>query len=525
MSIVKASDLVRTNFSGFSIPGFEKIIGLAQGNTSIFVWGPKYSGKSTISIALAKGLAKVNGTVLYCSSEEGAGATMKDKIERMEAGVPNLLVGDFHGLQQLKSDVRKHKAKALVLDSAHMAHMREKDHIDLYEWCKHEGVFFIVVNHATKEGKFKGSSMLAHMVDVELRIEDGTIFAEKNRLPHDIDEMKINFDQRGKTKRSARENPVPVPFKITLAEIAKKHSIRGIKRLNDMVDFTHSCTVDRNPVSFRYKRQNMQSYLEMLSSGKVIHTHCASDFITVWRKMVKEIGSTVIEIKDQAHAKKVLGAAEYRRQEKQTQPAKPKAERKAKATQPAAARSYPVEDARKQSIPDGAILRGGKSADGKAIEMIQRGSTYQLKKSGKIVAESSNGDNINSKYDALRDGQAIKGKQFQAYKKYPEDKVYVKLGPSFDKNEFDQEVNIYESMLKEMNRYGNVASHKIKIVDENNNFAMWEGDSNKYKWPKHGKTKSTSQPTVRKISPKSKADDFDSKMDSLEALLTKAIAS
>jgi hypothetical protein len=165
----------------------------------------------------------------------------------------------------------------------------------------------------------------------------------------------------------------------------------------------------------------------------------------------------------------------------------------------------------KQSIPDGAILRGGKSADGKAIEMIQRGSTYQLKKSGKIVAESSNGDSINSKYDALRDGQAIKGKQYQAYKKYPEDKVYVKLGPSFDKNEFDQEVNIYESMLKEMNRYGNVASHKIKIVDEKNNFAMWEGDSKKYKWPKQGKTKSTSQPTVRKITPKSKADDFDSK--------------
>ncbi|MCH8494022.1 MAG: DNA repair protein RadA [Balneolales bacterium] len=420
MSVVRASDLVKTNFPGFYIPGFEKIIGRAQSNTSVFIWGVKFSGKSTVSIMLAKGLSERRGTVLYCSSEEGAGATMKDKIERMRAGVKDLLVGDYLGLHHLKQDVIKHKAKVLVLDSAHMAHLREKEQIDLYEWCKQEDIFFIVVNHATKDGKFKGSSMLAHMVDVELRVADGVVYVEKNRLPHDAQEMPINFDQRKsktsdrKKQASPRQNPVPVPFKIPLSDIAKRHKIRGIKRLNDMVDFAHSCTVDRNPVSFRYKRQNKKSYLEMLQSGKVIHTHCADTFVSAWKKMSTETGSTVIEIINQAHARKVLGAQEYRRQEKEyakkgdktvSKPKTVKASTPATKTKPAT-QSRPtvkVEDARKAEIKDGSVLRSSKTKSGSEIDLIYTGGNYQIRQDGKPIFEHINGDKANDRFNTLKD--------------------------------------------------------------------------------------------------------------------------
>lgn len=495
MSIVRASDLVKTNFPGFLIPGFEKLIGRAQNNSSIFIWGIKYSGKSTISIMLAKGLSEVRGTVLYCSSEEGAGATMKDKIERMKAGVPDLLVGDFHGLDQLMHDVKSHKAKVLVLDSAHMAHLREKEQISLYEFCKHSDIIFVVVNHATKDGKYKGSTMLSHMVDVELRVADGVVYSEKNRLPHEVDEMVINFDQREpktrlrkKFKKAAeRPNPVPVPFKIPLSDIAKRHKIRGIKRLNDMVDFEHSCTIDRNPVSFRYKRQNKQSYLEMLQNGKVAHSHCANDFVGAWRKMSQEAGSIVIEIADQAHAKKVLGAQEYRRQEKQyaskgdkTAP-KPKT---ATASTPAT-KTKPVAHS-KPAVKVDSVGYIGSSKTAKGIPMVlvkTRSGGYEIKIGTDSYKESvffhADYDKVKAKYEAYKNNADTKKDFYLLYTKYPGDKSFHNEKSPFHEDQLDKEIAIAESTLRELAKSAHGKQpHYIQIRDYSKGTIVWERSIN-----------------------------------------------
>lgn len=335
MSLISASDLDKQTFEGFRLPGeWGKFLGYLEPKTTGFIWGTKGSGKSTWSLDLAKMLAQHFGdeAVIYFSPEEGISRTMQDKIQRVKATRPNLYISDWYGLEHLKSLVMQKKAKAAFLDSAQMSRLSAREMEELHAWAKNQPIQLWIVNHATKDGKYKGSSMYAHMVDIELQVENGTVYNEKNRCGGE-GSMTIDFGtipkKHNKDRRNRnRVNPVPVPFTISLADLDKKHKIRNASRLNKLVDYELGCVVRANrsggeqpqKLSFRYTRMIRKgekvSVLEILIDNTITDSACTKDFLSAWKQLLKRNGNLIIEIADQNHAKTVLGAIEYSKQEK-----------------------------------------------------------------------------------------------------------------------------------------------------------------------------------------------------------------
>lgn len=106
---------------------------------------PKFC-KSTLSLDFAKYLAVNNGKVLYCAVEEGFGNALKEKIERLNASIPNLYITD-----RIPAVLSPYQF--VFIDSVSKAGM---DVSDLEELRKqYPGVSFIFIYHTTKEGDFQ----------------------------------------------------------------------------------------------------------------------------------------------------------------------------------------------------------------------------------------------------------------------------------------------------------------------------------------------------------------------------------
>lgn len=138
------------------------------------------------------------------------------------------------------------------------------------------------------------------------------------------------MERIGSTNDMVRDNPVEVPFTITLKEIDKLHKIRSVKKLNSYVGHKHECYTPRHSgvkpnahISFHYDPDytNKVYTLHLLLDGKLEYTACAKgaskSFKTAWKEILNKYGNLEVEIKRQDHAKKVLGAREYAKQEKE----------------------------------------------------------------------------------------------------------------------------------------------------------------------------------------------------------------
>lgn len=323
MAVQSASELAKEKFEGFTLKGYEERLGFLEPHTAIFIWGSKGSGKSTASLRIAKALAENKGNVIYFTPEEGVGRTMQDKINRVGATHNRLYIADWNSLAELKREVTRKKAAAVFLDSAQMSRLKDAQIEELYQWARVQPVILVIVNHATKTGDYKGNSMFAHMVDIELMVMDGIVSNQKNRCGGQ-GEWEVDFGSDS-TKAKARKNPVPVPFRTTLSELDKRFKIRGAARLNQLAGFQHGCYTkhhkgqkENSVIQFRYDRNTTQklSTLDLVLDNRIIDSFCEKDFKTAWAKCVKKYHDLSIYITDQAHAKTVLGAAEYRKQER-----------------------------------------------------------------------------------------------------------------------------------------------------------------------------------------------------------------
>lgn len=150
--------------------------------------------------------------------------------------------------------------------------------------------------------------------------------------------------EKKKEHPKPRKNPVEVPFTITLKKIDKLHSIRSVKKLNSYVGHKHPCYIARHSgekpnshISFKYDPdyRNKKYTLDLLLNGKLEYTACVEgadkNFAAAWKEVLNEYGDLTVEIRSQDHAKKVLGAAEYRRQENQQESEEPKDEKPGKS--------------------------------------------------------------------------------------------------------------------------------------------------------------------------------------------------
>ncbi|WP_020404900.1 hypothetical protein [Gracilimonas tropica] len=388
---LSAKELAKINIKGIKIAEpYGTLLGEPEKNAVIFIWGEKGAGKSTFSLGLANALAE-HGRVEYIPAEEHFGKTLIDRVKRLKATHNNLNFTKWKSLTSLKETLLKNRSAFCVLDSISVIDAKDASTVELAQWCREQGIGFIMVAHATKDGKYKGNTSIAHECDIEIKVtKEGLAETEKNRyqllnaidvpfgtLPtaetlktippltqsqHEgvedqlsnnetsTDEELIDFfqDEFGLTKQQAahwiskrgsylmnpthsepRDNPVELPFTITLKKINTLHKLRSWKRVNSLLGSKmpcyakqHSGESERATLSIRYVPDyyNKRYIVELLIDGELKTQICTEGvkggFAASWAQLVKKHGNLEVQILAQDHAKKVLGAREYRRQEK-----------------------------------------------------------------------------------------------------------------------------------------------------------------------------------------------------------------
>jgi len=420
LNTLTAQELSKLNIQGITVSEpYGTLLGEPEKNAVIFIWGEKGAGKSTFSLGLANALAD-HGRVEYIPAEEHFGKTLVDRVKRLDATHKNLNFTKWKSLESLKDTLIANKASFCVLDSITVIEANDKATVELAQWCRENNISFIMVAHATKDGKYKGNTSIAHECDIEIKVtKDGTAEAEKNRyrtltaidVPFTAKDVKqkatrtnpgdlkaqviknldwleenysgyysdnnvhfadqvlrvvdgemsadeeeeflqtLNLDSVVEIDgvepdellemanrdlenlieqvKLLRANPVDVPFRITLAEIDKLHKIRSWKRANSMFGSkmpcytkAHSGESESAHLSIRYTPDynNKKYVLELLLDGRLEKQICTEGrkggFKASWKQLVKEYGQLEIVIYAQDHAKKVLGAKEYKRQER-----------------------------------------------------------------------------------------------------------------------------------------------------------------------------------------------------------------
>ena len=388
---MSAIELAKINIKGIKIAQpYGTLLGEPEKNAVIFIWGEKGAGKSTFSLGLANALAQ-HGRVEYIPAEEHFGKTLIDRVKRLNATHANLNFTKWKSLTRLKETLLKNRSAFCVLDSISVIDAKDASTVELAQWCREQGIGFIMVAHATKDGKYKGNTSIAHECDIEIKVtKEGLAETEKNRyqilnaidvpfgtsgntIPvktptalskhqHEMvedqlsnnetstDKELIQFFQHeiGLTSQQAehwvskrgtylmnpkhtepRENPVELPFTISLKQIDKLHKLRSWKRVNSLLGSKmpcyakqHSGESERATLSIRYVPDylNKRYIVELLIDGELKTQICTEGvkggFKASWAQLVKKHGDLEVQILAQDHAKKVLGAREYRKQER-----------------------------------------------------------------------------------------------------------------------------------------------------------------------------------------------------------------
>lgn len=340
MQILTSAEVANLQHGGILLPEpFGRWLGPVFRGVQLFVWGAQGSGKSTLSAILARMFAEFFGPTVYVSAEEHLSKTVTDRINRLGVAHPSLYVATFSGMCSLRDALREIGAAAVVLDSISKADPHSAEGEDFLSWCRAEGISVILVAHATKARTYRGESTLPHEVDVVIRAQKGdddgehyaswTFAGGKNRLGGDpeADPIVIPMSADEVPTPDVRRNPVPVPFHTTIGEVLGRHKVRSVKRLQALIADKTMCLptsrryvhdAEPGPLGVRYTRDSKrgESQLDVLAGKQLVATICAASFRACLRRLAEDYGDTELVITDQRHAKLVLGAREYARQER-----------------------------------------------------------------------------------------------------------------------------------------------------------------------------------------------------------------
>ncbi len=343
-----AQQLSKLNIKGIKIaPPYGRLLGEPEKNAVIFIWGEKGAGKSTMSLGLADALA-AHGRIEYIPAEEHFGKTLVDRVKRLGATHRNLNFTKWKSIQSLKEILLKNRSFGCILDSISVIDANAKETVELAQWCRENGIMFVMVSHATKDGQYKGNTSIAHECDIEIKVtKEGGAETEKNRyreltaiaVPFTAADRKVSPKPKSSKQASPdnRENPVDTPFKITLKKLDNLHKIRSWKRINSMFGSKMPCYAPRHSgesenahLSIRYTADypKKRYIMDLLLDGHLEYQACTEGtgggLKACWKKLVNKYGDLEIRIFKQDHAKVVLGAKEYKRQERALAKKEPK---------------------------------------------------------------------------------------------------------------------------------------------------------------------------------------------------------
>ena len=119
----------------------------------MLIYGNPKGGKSTLAIQFAKHLAEHHGKVLYEAIEEGFGATLQEKINRLNARHPNLSFTDA-----LQGNLSAYDF--VFIDSITKAGLGTEEIHNLHE--KYPRIGFIFIAQSTKDGSYRGAKDVEH---------------------------------------------------------------------------------------------------------------------------------------------------------------------------------------------------------------------------------------------------------------------------------------------------------------------------------------------------------------------------
>lgn len=210
----------------------------------------------------------------------------------------------------------------------------------------------------------------------------------------------------------ARDNPVNVPFTVTLKEIYDMHNLRSWRRLNSMLGASAPCYA-RNPWESTtshlsviyiadYHKHIYNLYL--MIDGHMEDNVCKKDVKNGFKKCLKELvekwGDLEIRIYDQGHAKKVLGAKRYKKQEKESakkQKSGKKRQKSKKKTKPKKKKSGKKSKNKKKPKSS----KKSKAGESNGKKEKQRTQSRKKKKFDKISSEKAKSDEDKVDLDAV----------------------------------------------------------------------------------------------------------------------------
>ncbi|MBX7206045.1 MAG: hypothetical protein K1X81_11530 [Bacteroidia bacterium] len=178
--LVNSMDLGKIKFRRFNFQGrWREFLGLPDIHFEAVIFGSPGSGKSTLAAQLANYLSTNFGRVIYVSAEEGISATFQDKMNLTAAMHPRLDVGDVRHWKQLEL-LPIDECNFLVLDSLQQLGIDEVVYKQLRQ--RYPNCAIISISQSTKDGKMRGSNVIAHDVDISIEVSGGVAVCIKNRF-------------------------------------------------------------------------------------------------------------------------------------------------------------------------------------------------------------------------------------------------------------------------------------------------------------------------------------------------------
>lgn len=177
--VVSVSQIRSQELTGREIKGYE-YLGHLPNTWRGLIYGKAGSGKSTFALNFIMAYGRKS---LYVSAEEGVTSeTIKRRI------VANEITGDIYFTDsklkwEIEEDFKKVDPSLIIIDSIQAL---GDEAIDFRLDCGQ-----LWVCHSNKDSTFKGDSSIAHYVDLVMKMDEGSLFVEKNRFGSSNISVKI----------------------------------------------------------------------------------------------------------------------------------------------------------------------------------------------------------------------------------------------------------------------------------------------------------------------------------------------
>ena len=188
--IITSQQLAKYNYKALDFQGrWLEFIGQPSTTFHCAIHGKAGEGKSTFAIQFANYLANNFGKVVYISGEEGFSKTIKDKFVNNNALSKNLFVANLRNSDDIKKEIGVDDFHFIFIDSLSNMRIDAENLKQLRERYKNSAL--ITILQATKDGNMRGSYVIIHDADIEVKVTNGLAVTHKNRFKEKHKEFKV----------------------------------------------------------------------------------------------------------------------------------------------------------------------------------------------------------------------------------------------------------------------------------------------------------------------------------------------